>query len=223
MTKILIVEDNPRISRGVKTSLELNHFNVIEAPTLAKARQTLTGVKVELIILDVNLPDGSGMEFCEEVRKVYEGIPIIMLTARADENSVVEGFEKGATDYVRKPFGNRELMARVKMALDKAARPSKEIQFGDLILELGGKVAMYHQTKLNLTPSEFKLLTLLVRRTGDAVSRDEILTLLGDEGDTMDRTIDSHVSHLRSKLKQVTKDAIKISAVYGLGYRLEKK
>lgn len=223
MGKILLVEDDPILGRGLSVNLELEGHSVFWAKTLKSAIDANAQSNFNLVLLDLGLPDGSGLSFCSRLREDGSRIPIIILTAQSDEDSVVEGLSRGANDYVRKPFGVRELMARVKIALGERVIRDKQIRYGDLMLLLDQRKAYFEDVEIELSRREFDLLSFLVHHAEAVVSRDRLIDALGNEAEIFDRTIDSHVSHIRSRLKARGLSSLRISSVYGVGYRLEKK
>lgn len=227
MSQILLVEDDPVLSRGVSVSLGLEGYQVVCARDLRSAFESFGASEPDLVILDLGLPDGDGLQFVSAVKASGSQVPVLILTARTDEDSVVEGLGTGATDYVRKPFGNRELVARIKSALRQPKLVDDELRYGDLlILGLRRKAMLGRRLdgakELVLNRREFDILQYLVRNAEKVVTRDQLLSALDKTGEMFDRTVDSHVSHLRSKLRKAGAAGIQISSVYGLGYRLEK-
>ncbi|MGZ3713627.1 MAG: response regulator transcription factor [Bdellovibrionota bacterium] len=225
MTKILLVEDDPGIGKGLKVTLELEGYGVIWAETLAAAKAaTAKEGAFDLVILDLNLPDGSGLTFARSCRSEFPAMPVLMLTASSDEESVVAGFEAGAIDYVRKPFSNKELKARIQVVLkDKSKTNSRTLQYGTLTVLQDKRLVKVNDASLELNRREFDILCYLVTNAETVVTRESLLRLLDKEGEIFDRTIDSHVSHLRSRLRKAGLSGVQISTVYGVGYRLEAK
>lgn len=219
---VLLVEDDPVLSRGIQINLELESYKVHCAFDLKTARKLEKDKSFGLTILDLNLPDGHGFEFLKEVRAKASRMPVIILTAQTHEESVVEGLQLGANDYMRKPFGNRELLARIKAVLREPLTRETQIRFGDLLLLLDQRVAKYQDQNIDLNRREFDILKILAERGDAIVSRENLLQLLDKDGEIFDRTIDSHVSHLRASFKKIGIASLKISSVYGVGYRLEK-
>ncbi len=221
--KILLVEDNPGIYQSLITNLELSGFSVVHAATLKEAAIQLSKSVPGLLILDINLPDGNGLDFCRETQAKHPLLPVIMLTAKTDEKTAVESLANGAVDFVRKPFGTTELIARVKRALDRQVKDAQILSFGLLKMNLTERTVQFDRKAMKLSKREFDVLALFVKRGNGIVSRDEILTKVDEDCEIMDRTIDSYISHLRAKLKKAGGEKIKIAAVYGAGYRLEEK
>lgn len=222
MSQVLLVEDDPVLGKGVKLNLELDGYNVVWARDLTTAQQENEKQKFQLIILDLGLPDGNGLTLCRRLRDAGSRIPIIILTAQTDEDSVVAGLNSGANDYVRKPFGHRELLARIKTALREPLTRENQIRFGDILILRDQRRAMYGEKEVELNRREFDILCFLVEQGESVVTRERLMNHLDRSGEIFDRTLDSHVSHIRSKLRKAGVASVQISSVYGVGYRLEK-
>lgn len=220
---ILLVEDDPVIGRGLSVSLELEKYQVHWARDLRSAFKANEELKLDLVILDLGLPDGSGFEFLRQIRQNQSRLPVVILTAQTDEDTVVEGLQLGANDYVRKPFGQRELVARIKATLRQPNAREAQLRFDDLLLLTENRKALFAGKEINLNRREFDILHYMVQHAEKVVTRDAILQHLNKDSEIFDRTIDSHVSHLRGKFKETEIDSLQISSVYGVGYRLEKK
>ncbi len=222
MTTILLVEDDPIISRGLQVNLHTENYKVLAASSLASAHEINNSEKVDLVILDLGLPDGSGFSFLSKVRGAGSRLPVIILTAQTDEDSVVEGLQLGANDYMKKPFGNKELLARIKVTLREKQTKESQIRFGDLLIFNEKRQVFFKEKELELNRREFDILLHMIEHSEMIVSRESLLQLLDKDGEIFDRTIDSHISHIRARLRQAEATTVKISSVYGLGYRLEK-
>jgi DNA-binding response OmpR family regulator len=223
MNHILLVEDDPGIGTSVKLNLELEGYKVTWVQNLHDALEHDKQDKFNLVLLDLGLPDGNGLSFCQKVRAQGSHLPVIILTAQVDEDSVVAGLGAGASDYIRKPFGNRELMARIKNTLREPTNREDQVRFGDILILREQRKAMFGTKDLELNRREFDILAYLVERGGSVATRDNILHYLDKEGEIFDRTLDSHISHIRAKLKISGATTMKIASVYGVGYRLEKQ
>lgn len=219
MKEILLIEDDPILARGVQVALELEGFSTLIAPHFMRARELLTTKSPNLILLDLNLPDGSGFEFLQNSKI---SILVIILTAQAEEESVVRGLELGAQDYVRKPFGNRELVARIKSVLKGFESKETPVSFASLTLNIEKRTASASNRVLDLSRREFDILQILVSHAENIVTREFIINQINQAEEIFDRTVDSHVSHLRTHLRKANVTDFKISSVYGVGYRLEK-
>ncbi len=220
--RILVVDDEPKIVKLARDYLARSGFQVLSAgdgpAALASARRD----HPDLIVLDLNLPGMDGLDVCRALRRESD-VPIIMLTARADETDRLIGLELGADDYIVKPFSPRELVARVRAVLRRAQGEVHKpglLQIGDLEIDLAGHRVTLNGTPLHLTPNEFKLLATLARHPGQTLTRAQLLDQLhGVAYDGYDRSIDAHIKNLRRKLEQDPADPQFILTVYGIGYR----
>jgi DNA-binding response OmpR family regulator len=220
LCQVLLVEDDPVIAKTLGMSLRYQGFELTVASSVQEALKQVTARSFSLIMLDVGLPDGSGIDLCRTLRQRDENIPILMLTARSDEHSAIAGIDSGADDYIRKPYSLGELTARLNRLLTRVYKPRDVLAFGGLSMDLQRRVASIDGTPLQLGKREFDILAALVKAQGDAITREQLLAALGHDDGVYDRTIDSHLSHIRSKLKK-SAAPIRITAVYGIGYRLE--
>jgi DNA-binding response OmpR family regulator len=215
---ILIVEDEESISSFVKMYLEREGFDVTIAPTGARALEVLEN-KVDLVTLDLMLPDMDGLEICRKVRAT-SGVPIIMLTARDEDIDKIVGLEVGADDYVTKPFNARELVARIKSILRRSKAPAasaRRLKCGSIQIDAGRRECLLDGEQVMLAPKEFDLLWELLEKNGDVLNREQLLEHVWGytfAGDT--RTVDVHVRQLRKKLG----DACPIVTVWGSGYKV---
>jgi len=224
MSKLIaVVDDEPDIVELVSLNLQKAGFKVRSFPEADPFLRFLNSELPDLIILDLMLPDTDGFDICKHLKAQdkYASIPIIMLTARSEETEKVLGLELGADDYVTKPFSPRELIARVKAVLRRPEmrQETKKILVGDLmVIDLEKYEVTVEGKKIELTPTEFKILQLLSSKRGWVQSRDQILNFLwGQDKTVIDRTIDVHIRHLRDKLG---KAAVLIKNVRGMGYKL---
>jgi len=223
MPKILLVEDDPVLSKSVQLNLELEMWTVVRAASLTEARALEAAGPIDAVILDLGLPDGSGLTLLKELRERESRVPVIILTAQTDEESVVSGLELGANDYIRKPFSMRELMVRIKVALKAPTLREHQVRFGPLLILKEARNATIDSVPIELNRREFDILTYLADHGGQVVTRERLLTKMDVDGEVFDRTIDSHISHIRARLKKAGVTQIAISSVYGVGYRLEEK
>ena len=221
---ILVIEDEPKIARLARDYLEKYGFHVLLAADgpagLAAARRE----SPDLVLLDLLLPGLDGREVCRKLR-AESAVPIIMLTALAEESDQIVGLELGADDYITKPFSPAVLVARVRAALRRARGELAEatvLRRGDLEIDADAHAVTLAGQPLRLTPHEFKLLLALARRPGQTLSRDQLLDELHGAADlgTVDRSVDSHVKNLRRKLERDPERPPFIETVYGVGYRL---
>lgn len=218
MARLLVVEDDPAIAKSLLTVLRWEGFQSAHAAGAETARELLAEGGFDLVLLDVNLPDGNGFDLCREWRERGLTVPILFLTARTDEDSAVRGLTLGANDYVRKPFSNRELVARIRAFLQVARR----LKYRELEIDPERREATLGGAPLALNRRELDVLCLFVRKAEKVVTREEILQMLGHAEELSDRTVDSHVSHVRVKLKKAG-GKVRLASVYGVGYRLESE
>jgi DNA-binding response OmpR family regulator len=219
MSRILVIEDDVAIRRSLVLLLGLEGFTVVEAASLTAAHSALDEGFVDLCLLDVNLPDGSGFDLCKQVRAVRPTLPVLFLTSRTDEDSVVKGLTLGGTDYIRKPFGNLELLARIRAALRRFS--SDRVGCGPLVIDRATHIAEFNKVPLDLNRRELEMLIVFAEQPGRVFTREQLIARLGPNTEIYDRTIDSHLSHLRRKLKEAGAGSIRLKAIYGVGYRLE--
>ncbi len=223
MPKILIVEDDPQITKLLKLNLKISGYETDSVVTVNTAWNKILNEHFDLILMDIGLPDGNGLDLCEKVRQSGNDVPIMFLSARTDEASVVKGIKNGADDYLRKPFGLEELKVRINKFIRKVTPAMNMIKFGDLTIDPTKRMVTVMGEVVALGRKELDILMLLTRKAGDIVTRENILNTLYDNVDLYDRTVDSHMSHLRRKIREVAGVSLQITSVYGLGYRLEWK
>ncbi|MEF9475889.1 MAG: response regulator transcription factor [Candidatus Mariimomonas ferrooxydans] len=219
-SNILVVEDEAKIAEIVKAYLKKEGFNVTVADTGQKALSVLKK-GFDLIVLDLRLPDISGEDICRTIRKDSD-LPIIMLTAKSDEEDRIKGLGIGADDYVVKPFSPRELVARVKALLRRAKGSKKSISFnkGSLIIEPSSFEITKNGQLVVLTPTEFKLLQCLAEHPGQVFTRLQLVNvILGYDFEGYDRTIDAHIKNIRHKIEDDPKAPSYIKTIYGIGYK----
>ncbi|MBI5674630.1 MAG: response regulator transcription factor [Nitrospirae bacterium] len=218
--RILVVEDEAKIAEIVKAYLVKDGFSVTVAETGSKAISILKN-GFDLVILDLMLPDMTGEEICETIRKDSD-LPIIMLTAKSDEEDRIAGLGIGADDYIVKPFSPREVVARVKALLRRTKGLKKTASFnsGNLVIDSSIFKIMKNGTYIVLTPTEFKLLQCLAERPEQVFTRLQLVNvILGYDYEGYDRTIDAHIKNIRHKIEDDPKNPSYIKTVYGLGYR----
>jgi DNA-binding response OmpR family regulator len=223
--KILLVEDEKSIREAVSAYLEREGYWVTPAEDGQIALEQFGSHRFDLVVLDLMLPKVSGEQVCKVIRDASD-VPIIMLTAKGETEDRVRGLELGADDYLVKPFSPRELVARVRALLRRAhvgAEPQRDrLVFGELEVDVAGHKAFLRDNELDLTASEFKLLTTLSRYPGRVYSRMELVEkVLGYDYEGYERTIDSHVKNLRAKLEDDPREPTFIYTVHGVGYRFE--
>lgn len=223
--KILIVDDETKIVEVVKSYLENSGYSVCEAYNGREALDKFEKENPALIILDLMLPDISGEEICRALRKKSR-VPIIMLTAKVEEEDVLEGLNIGADDYVTKPFSPRQLVARVEAVLrrtsDALVPLSNLISFNnnELVIDtLKYEVKRYGDV-INLTPNEYKLLLTMIKYPDKTFTREELISIgLGEDFNGYDRTIDTHIKNIRQKIESDPKNPKYILTIHGIGYR----
>lgn len=221
MRTILVVEDEREIARMVQAYLLREGYQVEVAFDGESGWHKFQSLKPDLVVLDIMLPGMSGLEIAQRIRR-ESTVPIIMLTARAEEADRVAGLEMGADDYVVKPFSLRELAARVRAVLRRVegAVPPEVLHAGPLTLDLAAREASFAGKSLDLTPTEFDLLAVLARHPGRVFTRRELLQALRDRTyATIPRTVDSHIKNLRRKIEPDPESPVYILTVHGVGYK----
>lgn len=225
LKKILVVDDEPKIVEVVKSYLENNGYLVTEAYTGKEAIEKFDKMNPSLVVLDLMLPDITGEEICKIIRRKSR-VPIIMLTAKVEEEDILKGLNTGADDYVTKPFSPRQLVARVEAVLRRAGDAvvplSNSLSFFEDDLQID--VLKYEVKKdgniVNLTPNEYKLLVTMAKYPDKTFTREELITLvLGDDFEGYDRTIDTHIKNIRQKIESDPKSPKYILTIHGIGYR----
>ena len=224
--KILIIEDEPDIRKNLEYNLSREGYSVLTAASIAEAEQLIYSNNLSLILLDLMLPDGSGLDLCKKMKSDpdVQNLPIIILTAKDDEVDKVVGFELGADDYVTKPFSVRELILRIKAVL-KRGDNKKDIveidrQFGDLKIDIDSHEVYVDGELVNLTALEFKLLIQLVDRRGRVQSREQLLAdVWGYSAEVTTRTVDTHIKRLRENLGTMGKY---VQTIRGVGYKFSR-
>jgi DNA-binding response OmpR family regulator len=226
MKRILVVEDDRAILRGLIDNLEFESYEVLAAEDGERGYALLKEKKPDLVILDIMLPKMSGYEICRKIRGEGITTPILMLTARGEERDRVTGLDLGADDYVTKPFSVPELLARVR-ALIRRVQQSKtgdlpaELRFDDVSIDFKCFEARKAGQVLEMSRKEFGVLRLLAARAGEVVRRDELLDeVWGYDQYPTTRTVDNHIALLRGKLEEDPANPRRILTIYGVGYRL---
>jgi len=223
---ILIVEDDKHISKLIKYNLEKSGYFCITSVSGEEALEILDKERIDLIILDIMLPEMDGFEVCRRIKEEskFKNIPIVMLTAKGEEVDRIVGFELGADDYIVKPFSPRELVLRIKAILrrGKTEDTRKDIlKAGILTVDISKHKVTVNKNEVKLTPKEFKLLVLLMERQGRVQTREGLLSEIWDiNDDVFTRTIDTHIKRLREKLGKAGKF---IETVPGFGYKFKQE
>ncbi len=224
MSRILIVEDEPAIALGLEDDLKMEGYDVeVASDGTNGARRALEG-GFDLVLLDVMLPGKDGFEVCRELRRAGLKLPIMMLTAKAAEAEKVMGFELGADDYVTKPFGTRELRARIKALLRRASGEAETgcCRFGEVEVDFARGELRLRGRPVELTPIEFKLLDSFIRARGRILSRDQLISAAwGPDTFASARIVDNHIANLRRKIGDDPAEPRFLRNVRGLGYRFD--
>jgi DNA-binding response OmpR family regulator len=220
--RILIVEDDPALLRGLKDNFEAHGYEVRTANDGQKALEALSQAPPDLLLLDLMLPKVNGYDICKSVRARQLDLPIIMLTAKGQEDDIVRGLELGADDYVTKPFSIRELLARVKAFLRRKSPDNETTEFGNYRLDRAAHKLFRQGKEVELTAKEFRLLDFFLQRSGRALTRDSILDgVWGNEVIVTDRSVDRCVTTLRAKIEDDPHNPIFIRTIRDIGYRFE--
>lgn len=223
--KVLVVDPDQAARREVKNACEQEGYQVIEAETAADALKQVEQSRPNVVLLEVTLPDGAGFDVCRELRKMDQGVPVIMMSTRADEIDVVVALEIGADDFVAKPLRLRELVARMtahlrRTRLESAEAMRSRLEFRDLVIDVNERRTYKSGKEVELTHTEFDLLTFLASNAGKVLSREKILnSIWGYEYPIETRVIDVHIRNLRRKIETVPSRPYYILAVPGIGYR----
>ncbi len=220
--KILIIEDEPAIADTIQYALETDGFETLHLISGMAVVSVLEKEQIDLIILDIGLPDINGIELCKKIRQTYT-LPIIFLTARSDEIDRVVGLEIGADDYVTKPFSPRELAARVKAILRRTQNTLIKPTATAFEIDEIKRHITFRGHMLELSRYEYNLLKTFISRPGQVFSRDQLMDLVWDEPEaSMDRTVDAHIKNLRAKFKAIDPDIDPIVTHRGTGYALRE-
>ena len=230
--RILVIEDNPDLAYGLRNNLEIEGYEVEVAKDgtkgLARAKST---PNPDLVVLDLMLPGMDGFRVLRSLRDEGHGMPVLILTARGEEADKVRGLRLGADDYVTKPFGVLELLARIEALLRRVAAPRKNggpppppfEKFGEIEVLAPSRTVLRDGSTVSLTPKEYDLLLALIRRDGACITRAELLSeVWGYSAEVMSRTVDTHVAELRRKLERDPANPRHILTVRKTGYRLAR-
>jgi DNA-binding response OmpR family regulator len=222
MSIVLIVEDDPAILRGLSDNLRFEGYEVLTATEGDTGYQLALEKQPDMLILDLMLPKMSGFEICRKLRERGFPNPILMLTARGEESDRVLGLDLGADDYVTKPFSVRELLARVRARLRKPQQTKPdELRFDDVVVDFRRYEATKNNEPIEMTRKEFGVLRMLAAKTGEVVTRDDLLNeVWGYENYPTTRTVDNHVALLRAKLEADPAAPKRLITVHGVGYKL---
>ncbi|MCC6347305.1 MAG: response regulator transcription factor [Nitrospirales bacterium] len=224
--EILLIDDDTDILRVLKANLELNRFSVTTADSWAEGQKAIAGRMPNLIILDLMLPDGNGIEICRTVKGKHPDLPIIMLTAKDTISDKVIGLESGADDYMVKPFETLELIARINACLRRlnAAGRQEMLNIGNMNIDLRRRLVRIKGREIILTPKEYDLLCFLVENRGSVISREDIKKHLWKDSKiySWSRVIDVHIQHLRHKIESNPSEPEYITTISGIGYRFRE-
>ncbi len=219
---VAIIEDDESVRRSLELNFELEGYDVVSACDGEEGIELVNRHNPDIIILDVMMPKKDGLQTCKELRSAGVSTPLILLTARSAEVDKVLGLELGADDYLAKPFGMRELMARVKALLRRLAqsRDIDTVQFSDVVVDFKAYRAHRNEQQLELSAREYRLLKYLVAKSGAVVTRDELLDeVWGYNSYPSTRTVDNHIARLRQKIEQDVAEPRHIITVHGVGYK----
>jgi two-component system, OmpR family, KDP operon response regulator KdpE len=225
---VLVVEDEPQMRKFIRASLASHGYRVIEAERASEALMLVTSHNPELIILDLGLPDGDGIDLTLQLRE-WSRIPIIVVSARGREDDKVAALDAGADDYLTKPFGVNELLARLRVALRHAetagaATPAQALEFGELRIDLTRREVFRGTAELHLTPIEYKLLALLAKHAGKVLTHRQILTeVWGPAYGTQTHYVRVHMAELRKKIELDSSRPKFLVTEPGVGYRLRDR
>lgn len=216
--KIFLLEDDTYLRDGLSEMLSNQGYEVTASGTIVEARGIIMSRSFSLIILDVMLPDGSGLDFCASLRAAGVSVPILFLTACDDEINIVKGLDSGADDYVTKPFKLLELMSRVRALIRRSGNNSSLVSSDGIVIDMNNMTVKKNNETMFLTKTEFQILCCLIRNSGVIVTRDTLLKNIWDESGNFiyDNTLSVHMSRLREKI-----GAEHIVTVRGVGYRWE--
>lgn len=221
---VLVIEDDESYREALSRGLTLEGFVVVDAADIKSAREKLRATTPDLVLLDVMLPDGSGVDFCQEIRR-DAGTPVIMVSAKSEELDIVLGLEFGAADYVTKPYRLRELVARMRAVLRRHQAISNNpeiITVGDIIIDPSRREVTKAGATVDLSRKEFELLALFASRLGHVVTREECIDALWWGQDLLDtRTLDTHVKRLRAKIEDDPAAPRHLITIRGVGFRLD--
>ena len=215
---VLVVDDDDALAEMIGIVLAQEGYNAVFCENGSRDFETFMRHSPDLVLLDLMLPGKSGIEVCEQIRS-SSNVPIIMLTAKSDTEDVVKGLEAGADDYIAKPFKHLELMARIRARLRPRESRQLVVRVGDTIMDMDGRTLKYKGVEVPMTPLEFDLLAALVRRPGQAMSRQELLETVWGYSDVSDSLVNVHVQRLRAKFTDIGAEQV-IQTVRGVGYKV---
>jgi len=230
LKRVLVVDDEPEIGEALRAYLEREGFEVTGAATLASALDAYRRIEPDLMLLDITLPDGSGLDILRATQAEGRRTPAIMLTARAEEVDRIVGLELGADDYITKPFSPREVVARVRAVMRRAEvaagaprRAGNAIVIKDLEVDIDAHEVRMGGRNADVTATEFRILRVLAEHPGQAFSRAALLDALHDDGSIFERTLDRHINNLRKKIEPDPERPEYLHTVYGVGYKMRAR
>lgn len=218
MKRIFLLEDDPLITKGLRFTLQSEGFALTSCAALRQAREAVFAEPFDLAVVDLTLPDGSGMELVQLIKERLPELPVLILTAMDDENHVVRGFDLGADDYVTKPFGSRALVSRIRNLLRRYRKDEAVLTAGDVCVDLSADRVYKNGAETKLSALEYRILVLLMQNRGQTVPRERILDRIWDLAGNYvnDNTLTVYIKRIREKLGE---DAI--VTVKGIGYRVD--
>jgi two-component system, OmpR family, phosphate regulon response regulator PhoB len=220
---VLVVEDDPGIQDMLKYSLPAEDYTLYQAYTVKQGWEIIENKAIDLVLLDWMLPDNSGIDLLHRIRKYHAMLPVIMVTAKAEEEDRILGLDVGADDYVTKPFSVRELNSRMQAILRRVMPDEQPLQIGDLFLDPVSHRAKVNETPLDLSPTEFRLLHYFMSHTDRVFSRSQLLDQVwGAQVYVEERTVDVHIRRLRKQLAAFNIDSL-LQTVHGSGYRFSRQ
>ena len=218
MKRIFLLEDDLLITKGLRFTLQSEGFALTSCATLREAREAVFAEPFDLALVDLTLPDGSGMELVELIKERLPELPVLILTAMDDENHVVKGFDLGADDYVTKPFGSRALVSRIRNLLRRYQKDEAVLTAGDISVDLSAERVYKNGAEIKLSALEYRILVLLMQNRGQTVPRERILDRIWDLAGNYvnDNTLTVYIKRIREKLGEDI-----IVTVKGMGYRVD--
>lgn len=220
---ILIVEDDPGIQDMLNYSLAPDGYTLYSAYTVKEGWQFIEDKAIDLVLLDWMLPDNSGIDLLHRIRKYHSMLPVIMLTAKTEEDDRVLGLDVGADDYITKPFSVRELKSRIQALLRRSMPDEQPLQIGELFLDPASHRVKVNETPLELSPTEFRLLHYFMGHTDRVFTRTQLLDQVwGSQVYVEERTVDVHIRRLRKQLEPYQLDTL-LQTVHGSGYRFSRQ
>lgn len=221
--RVLLIEDDTRLGENIRLNLELRSMQVSLASTVSSAKRYLHSTSFDVFLIDLDLPDGSGFDICQIVRNKFKDSIIFILTAKLGEQAALKGLQLGADDYLRKPIGMKELAFRIEKACSEDERILAKSRYGKLVVDHDLRKVFYAGQDLSLGNKEFEIFKVFLSYPERIFSRRQILDNIELDMSLGERTVDSHISHLRAKLSAVNSSEFVIESVYAQGYRLKMR